>query len=759
MEKKVNFRDRQEEQAADLNNIETYTDDALAHIVTDSLTNERMFVGLGVTQHSATEIDVASGRLWDGSSGKRYSKDQAETISLFSYLPVSDKKYLNISVIGQETDTDQEPRDYLIDLTSGQTEPKSVFMTTARTVAIQITAGLESPSPQKPDAPTSYLTVAYVLLNSSGIVAIELADNKKLMRLSDVAQSTQLLLAWQALVDPKLSSLSSDFASLAALVAKQRTASPLLLKVVADVAELMERGQLATNYKDYDSDVFLDKDESATTETEYYARVEEGVRFPWAGMIEQQISLSNPLDTSVKTLSGLLLPAHAKVARLSLDGYAANLLLSQYSYTTQSMRKLTRTIRRTRYSATQCSCSNGNSYTDASTDKVIQEVFEGNVPAGVTLGTASGTTSSVDDSNPQHIWTRTTTYWVDTWTETYWVVDSTTNDVNGSLVAQTFLNSQNGWLRSVGLTFKVIGADGAVNMYLCNVSDTGEPLLSEVLAQATVAAASLKSSGETDFEFDEPPYLEPGKRYAIVLITGGAHSIALVEGTKYSQGTIFYSTDGGYFSGDLTKDFMMTLYYASFTSARTVVELAPISLSDGIAAFDVLAQTVVPESGSLTYQYQPTGESTWYDIADGTADSLLGLPAMCRLRAVFLGSTDAMPGLGLTGSKFRAQRPAKTFKHLSKVRTLEAASTDIRVILLLEGWDATKHTCTCKLKSDGNAIEAASHVDEIVADKSIRRTFLFAPSTGIKTYQIEIDGITTTALDCYHVAKRIDMAI
>jgi len=759
MEKLVIFRDRQELQAADLNNIETYADTAFAHIVMDAITSERMFVGLGVTQHSATEIDVAAGRLWDGVTGKRYAKDASETISLFSYLPVTDKKYLNISVIGQETSTDQEPRDYLTDLTSGTTEPKSVYMTTARQVAILITAGLESTGPQKPDAPTGYLTTAYVLLNASGIVSIELASNKALMRLYDVYQAVLSQADWITSAAPKLSSLQTDIAALAAKLAKLATASPLLLKVVTDVAEIMDRMQLATNYKDYEADNYLDKDKSATTNSEFYARVEEGVRFPWAGQTEQQISLSNPLDTAVASYNGLLLPANSKKARLSLDGYVANLSLSQYQYSPQNVRLLTRTIRRTRYSAAQYVCTNGAEWSDASAATVVQEVFEGTIPDGVSLGSTSGTTSNVTQNIPGHVVTRYQSYWVDTWSENYWGVDSTTHSVNGSLVAQTFLNSQNGWLRSVGLTFKAIGSDGAVNLLLCNVSDTGEPLVDEVLAMATVAVGDLKSSGETDFEFTEPPFLEPGKRYAIVIVTGGAHSIALVDGTEYSQGTIFYSTDGTYFTGDLTQDFMMTLYYASFSAARAVVELAPISLSDGIAGFDVLAQTVIPASGSLTYQYQPTGSSDWTDIADGTADSLLGLPAMCRLRAVFLGSTDAMPGLGMTGSKFRAQRAATTFRHISTVRTLDAASTDIRVILLLEGWDASKHTCVCSLLSGGATIAASSHVDEVMTDKSIRRTFLFAPAAGISSYNIVIDGTTTTALDCFHVAKRIDMAL
>jgi len=759
MEKLLIARDRQEFQAADVNNMQAYMDEAVAHVVMDAVTTEKMFVGLGVTKKSATEIDIAAGRLWDGVTGKRYAKDAAETVSLFSYLPVSDQRYLNIAVIGQETDTDQEPRDYLVDLTSGQTEPKSVYMTTARQVATQITAGLESSGPQKPDAPTSYTTIAHVLLNSSGIASIELADNKQLMRLFDVYQYVLALQTWMASVDPRLSSLATDIAALAAKLARLNTASPLLLRVVTDVAEILDRMKLPSNYKSYEADNALSRDKSAMTDTEFYARVSEGIRFPWAGETEQQIALSNPYDAGVVNFNGLILPAHTTKKRLSLTGYVANLPLNQYQYSPQNARLLTRTIRRTRYGVGQVVCSNGAEWSDASTESVITEVFEGTIPAGVTLGSTTGSTVSVVHDEPGHVWTRSVQYWVDVWTEPYWGVDSTTHTINGSLVAQTFLNSQNGWLLSVGLAFKKIGADGAVNMLLCNVSQTGEPLIEETLAMAMVDAAALKSVGETIFAFSEPAFLSPGNRYALVLITGGDHAIALVDGTEYSQGSIFYSTDGSYFMGDFTQDFMMSLNYAQFTSARAVVELAPISLSGGIAGLDILAQTIIPESGSLTYQYQPTGTSDWIDVAAGTADNLLGLPALCRLRAVYLGSTDAMPGLGLSGSKFRAQRAATSFRHISTVRTLEAASSDIRVILLLEGWDATKHGCACTLKHAGATINPASHVDEVVADASIRRTFNFAPGTAISDYQIQIEGTTTTALDCYHVAKRIDMAL
>ena len=153
--------------------------------------------------------------------------------------------------------------------------------------------------------------------------------------------------------------------------------------------------------------------------------------------------------------------------------------------------------------------------------------------------------------------------------------------------------------------------------------------MQRVLGKAVVSATDIKVDGnETLFEFPQPLYLSAGTRYAIVLITGGAHSVVLVEGTKYSQGTLFYSTDGEYFQGDFTKDLMMTLYYAQFSNPRTVVELGTVSLAEGIAAFSLLTEAIIPDATSLVLEYQPSGSGDWIPLTDGTTDSLLGLPAM-----------------------------------------------------------------------------------------------------------------------------------
>jgi len=758
MIQQVIFRDRQEVQAADLNNVQGFVDAAMQALILDAITGERMFTGLQVTMKSATELEIAPGRLWAGDLGKIFRKAAAEVLSIFSYLPVQDRKYLCLSVLGQEQDADVQPRDFLIDLQSGQTEPRAVAMEKDRVVAVQATAGLESTEPQKPAAPTGYTPIAMVLLSASGIVSIELAENRKLMRLFEVWQGMRANAAWIAAASPKISSLMSDLANLSSRIGSLAV-NGLVTKLAADVALLKDAMSLPTVYQSYAADNFLSSAKSDTADAEYYALVAEGVRPPWAGETSQTFDLDNPYETACRNFAGFVIPAHEKVARLATDGYAGDLALAQYQYTTTDVRELTRTRVRTRYSNTRVECSNGVDWTEQSGAQVIEEVFEGSVPEGLTIGSTPGTKSlGVIHSEPGHVWVRYQDYWKDVWEETYWVVDSVEQTINGCQTAQTFLNSQNGWLLSVGLNFAKVGSDGVVHLLLCETAN-GLPDTGRCIGRTSLDPGHVSVDAETEFVFPQPIFLSSGKRYALVLVTGGDHAVKLVEGTEYSQGTLFHSTDGAYFQGDFTKDLMMTFNYARFVNPRTVVELKPISLSDGMAGFDILAECIVPESTDLIYEYQPSGTGTWIPIEPGTAGHLLGLPAMCRLRAVFIGSQDLMPGLALGGSRIQAARSALTFRHFSTLRELSGPSSDISVILLLEGWDAAKHTCTASLVS-GATVYPGTVTDEVVDATSIRRTVNFTPDapTGITSYRIKIEGTTTTALKTFHVARRMDVA-
>lgn len=156
MEQQVIFRDRQEFQAADLLNLQKFADDSLGNVILDAITSERMIVGMNVSQVSATEVQIDSGRLWCGDLKKVFAHALPTNLSIFSYLPIEDEKFLALSVLGQEQEEDIEPRDFLIDVQSAQTEPRAVAMRLVRVVVAHIVSGLESTEPQRPEPPTGY---------------------------------------------------------------------------------------------------------------------------------------------------------------------------------------------------------------------------------------------------------------------------------------------------------------------------------------------------------------------------------------------------------------------------------------------------------------------------------------------------------------------------------------------------------------------------------------------------------------------------
>ncbi|MCB2186932.1 MAG: hypothetical protein KQJ78_14830 [Deltaproteobacteria bacterium] len=760
MERQVILRDRQEGQAADINNIQLFVDQSLQHLIMDAITTERMFVGLGVTSPTATEIEIAAGRLWDGPTGKVFRKDQAERLSIFSHLPVTDEKWLAVAVIGNEIETDIQPRDFLIDLETMQKEPRTVAMELRREVVTYIQPGLESPDPMKPEPPTGYTLVAYVRLSPGGVQEIALAENKQLMNLFDTWQLALANNTWIGEMGARIDAMFAELAALAALI-KGLTRTNQLTELVKDVAYLKDLSNLPDTYSSYGADSYLTPDESAETDPEYHALVEEGIRFPFAGQTEQQPALFNPYETAVINFGGLVLPAHSQVARLTTTGKTGEIAIGTYQYQTHTLKMAKQTYWRLRYGPERVICTNQQENAFLQGAKVGQ-VFDS--PWDYGKFEVLQSYNAHDVSGVSYNYVRIRYFWKDLVEEPYYWLEDETHTVNGSQIGQTFLATASGWLTRIELCFSAVAATGDVYVHVVEADVAGVPNRSRGLGYTSLAPSDLHAMpGRTVFVLPKPVFIQAGKRYALLITTAGNHTLATVDGSAYTNGTLFQSTDGAYFQGDLTKDLMMRLWYAQFNNARTTVDLTPLSLSDGIADLDFILQGVNPANTQVVFEYQRQGDASWYGILADTADQLRNLPAMVKLRAVFTGSREVMPGLTLPGSKLRANRMGTEFTHVSTARTLAAASDDINVMLRLEGWDAAKHTCTASLTSGGSTYAPAGVTDVVMTDgpePTIQRTFNFQPlpGTGISAYQIKIEGTTTTVLDVFHVAKRWDWA-
>lgn len=747
MEKQVIYRDRQELQAADLNNTQSWADEAQRHLVSDAITPERQFVGLTVAARSATEIEVAPGRLYDGPSGKVYAIESAQVHSVFAMLPLQDQKWLAISAFGQEEDTDIQPRDFLIDLQTREVEPEAVAMQRRRVAVVHIAQGLESPTPERPEPPTGYTLLAHVRLSSTGIQEVVLATSRKLPNLFAVDQRLRAAEGWITSAEPRIAHIMSDIAGLASDLST-RASLEHVAQLGMDMAKLKERLEIPDDYVFYGADHFLDASESDTAHASYSADTFEGVRPAVVASQAGALSLLNPMDPEARvSAGGLLLPAYDEITRLRMETRAGEITINQYQYQTFSAVQRTISRERVRTGETLTYCTNSAFWRSGVYDPVSGILRRGDE------------TWLVDPANRQAALTqgsvRVTRVWIDRWEEPYWDVVTNTHTVQGSVLAQTVLMAQTGWLTSLEVFVTSADPSGGLTVLVTEAA-LGQPDVTKVLARATLAPGAV-TAGWLKITLPDPLLVESGKRYAIVLASGAGHRVGFTQGTEYTQGLLMYAQDGAYFTAAAERDLMLRLNFARFASPRAVVQMQPLQLAGGIQELDMLYESAVPAGCRLVWEYQTGG--LWRPVTVDNAPQFGGA-ALVPLRAVFIGTSDLMPAVRPGTAQVTVRRRGTAFTHVSTPRTLSTASSNIRVRLLLEDFSPTAgHTVNCSLIIGANTVNAASTRDEIVDGRSRWREFRFTLGTPTTSYRIRIDGTGVTGQYPWHVAERYDLAL
>lgn len=748
MENQVIHRDRQELKHTDLNNMQTWAHEAHQHLVKDAITTERQFTGLAVTSLSGTQIQIAPGRLYDGTTGNVYPLADATPASVFSLLPLTNEKWLAVSVYGSEDDTDIQPRDFLVDLQTLQTQPSDVAMKRRKFLNSHIQPGQESPTPERPEPPTGYTLIAHVRLNSSGIQEIVLATSRRLPNLQAMDARLQTTEGWIKAAEPRIAHIVSDIAGLGSELA-QRSTLQQYRQLAMDMARLKERAEIPDDYKNYGADHFLTADESNPAAVGYSARLHEGIRPIFSGTATLSLSLLNPIDPAAHVGSdGFLLPAYTEVTRLQMDHQQGELTINQYQYQTTNMVQKSMARQNIVYGETRTYCTNSAFWASGIYD-----------PASGILRFASGETweVAVEDRGRaviNHEFVRLTQFWTTVSTQSYWENVTTTTTVQGSQLAQTILMAQTGWMTSVDVYFTSVDASGGLTVAVTDAS-TGQPDLNHAIAKLTLASNAL-SAGWCRLTFTRPVFVESGKRYAIVLISGAQHRVGFTDGTEYTQGVLMYAQDNAFFNEAAGRDLMMRLQFAKFNVPRAIIQFTPLTLTGGIGDINMLFEGITPNGTGLQYEYQVGG--LWYPIADQTAENLATTPALLPFRAIFNGTTDLMPGMRLTNSQVIVSKVGTAFTHFSTTRTIGSSSTNIQVRLLLEDFDPAVHTVDCKIVVSGTPVTAASYVDEMVDARSRWREYHFTPSA-TSSYVIKITGSTTDWRQSFHVAERFDLAL
>jgi len=764
MEQRPIFRDRQEVTPDDLNNLSQFGQESDDHIAKDAIEPGRRFVGFAVTQSTATSVKVASGRLWF--DGKRYFRDEpgGVPLDLNGLRPNLQRKIVAVVTWPEEIETDVEQRMFLTDAETLTYEPQPVAMERRRQARLEAVGGAEAVSPQAPVIDASAVILALIEMDPAGIVAIVRNTVAELRPLSQIADQVADLVASDLEVRPQVSTLKSDLARIASQLSDGGD-KELLLSTTADVALLKARLDIPSTYVGYRGTQFLDGAVAVDSAfAGYAARVDEGLRFPFAAQHEGELALLNPNAPGIsKSAAGLILPAYTEIERRITKGQSGSLSLAEYSnLENRALVRLSMSRERIRYGA-DFEISTGSawwaqgSYGDR-LNAAVRNTFQ---RAGETFQVFD--TGRIDSEG--HKIMRLAKFWVDSTAAPYWNRLPTEENLLGYAHVETFLNSQDAWITALGPHITAKPAAGTLTIGVCE-TDRGQPDLSRVLAMVTLNANQVVTIAEQTTQFPvkfpiEPTFLEGGKRYGYFLVTQHAFQIGVADAqgaaTQGATGTYFYGMNGGTWFAEPSVHLIWRDWRAAFPKATVDVDLEPLQLAGGIQGIDILSDSVIPGSTDLVWSVQIGG--FWRKLSETDPALLSALNALLPLRATFVGTPDVAPALRLTGSRTRVSRMAKVMKGITPSKALPAAANTITQIWRLRGFDPAHHTFTPTVRRADGVIETADTVTTIVQSDGViekRATFNLAAATN--AFRTILDGTTDSEFSNWSVGELVEIA-
>jgi hypothetical protein len=751
VERQVIFRDYQEQVAADHNNIQAFSRDSIDSLAHDVVSAAKRFSGFTVSKTGQVEIKIDPGKLYDG--GAVYARRSQLVQSLATYTAAVAKRIVTVSAYGNENLTDTQTRDYLTNVDTGEVEPRAASMTSSRDAQIVFTAGAEAADPVPPPVPATHILIATILMDPTQVVSVTMVDGNKVVSTDVLDTRADALETFRSQIEPRVASLASDISDLANRLSSLGSFNAMY-RIMEDVSRVKETLRFPPDAQGYGSDFYLLSTGSDTTNASalgYDAKVEEGVRFPDANVDEFEISLFSANDPNAANVGGLLLPKYDDILKISTGAFDSDLGIAQYGYQTHSMKQGYISRSRVRYGGGRTVCTNGVNWDITPGQPAPQNLYD--------FETTDITTYETLYGNGSYIWTRQETYWFDTWKEPFMYAITTDHTVVGAQVAQTFLVSNDMYATKLGFYITAKGANEDIHIALCEVSN-GQPDLDKVVLKTVYAQADIVIGWN---RFAVPPtFLAKGKRYALVFISNANHKVGMASGQSYLDGTFFYSTDGIYYQGDLTKDMMLEVWGAKFRAAQVAIEFAPINLDGGFRDIDILAEMWVPQSTQLVFEMRPNGTGEWLPLVNDNGAILATSPPLAQFRARFVGTSDMQPMIHMTGSRVRVSRPKTVFKHISNpitVPALAGTADNVTVKVILEEFDETPNDHSMTLRVGSSNVSPHTTVTKALPDavntkKRFERTYKFSAAGGTTSFRIVQDGTATSAQLTYHVAER-----
>ncbi|MCO5059631.1 MAG: hypothetical protein M9905_17475 [Rhizobiaceae bacterium] len=775
--------------SADVNTIGESSRASLDHVVRDAITDQAGYIQFQVVESGPAEVTVAPGRLYR--NGEVFARDDegGVTIDLSTLLPAVTRRIVTIVVWGNTIDTATQPRTFILDPVTRSTEARVVSTESRRVAYVDRVAGVENVDPQPPALDANVLGVAYVTLTPTGIESIEMIAANRLISVKRLDTRLTLVEKRLDLAGSRIDTLGTDIAGLAQQL-RGRAPMGMVTSLAADFARTKRLADLPDDYMAWAADNFQREDLSDTEHGDYDALVEEGLHFPDAALARSALALTNPLDERITVVDNMVFPRAIDVVRLSVRGRDSEVALATHTSTMTEYIQKTRTRTEVQtlgqyetpaYSGDSWTTRYGHQDYYGLGEQIVfvervnpqtndKEVWEYNWSTNIVYDPERYNGAA----HPYGYGYELDTYWrhyiVKTINEPYSTAVTHSETVQGFQVGQTFLNAQEGALRKVNLFFTRKAGSGDVHLFVTEIDATGKPNTDAVLAKATLAASALNAdpAGETETTFDFGNVsLVKGRRYGLWAVSQGSHWLARVHGEKYAQGAFFQRNGADWIGAAGDIDLAFELVFSGYDQTRVEVQLNPVTLAGGIGYLEINADTAVPDGTGIIFEMNPgTGWVAMPGATDNPAGPLASHPALVQLRAVLIGTTDAMPGFGIgpTRSCVTVSRGDTSFVHISTERTLPAAADTIEVVLRAAHWDGDAHSLAVKLLTGVSfttveTADAATDMPEPQTPASLKtKKFIFNVSPAIDSYKIRIEGASSDQWKLFEVFERTDVA-
>ncbi|WP_127076017.1 hypothetical protein [Rhodomicrobium lacus] len=185
MTKVVHFSEAEVAESSDWENASLYAREGDEAIVGGAIGYPHHWAGHSISQTSAIEIAINPGALFTG--GIVYRNEEPISVNLQLYLPLvtGDRRYVALLLRGEEK-TEQESRLFEVDADTEETVERMTPKTGLRQIVCVVQQGLTSPTPVKPVVAADQCCLGFVELSTTGIVAIEMDNARRVKTLYEL---------------------------------------------------------------------------------------------------------------------------------------------------------------------------------------------------------------------------------------------------------------------------------------------------------------------------------------------------------------------------------------------------------------------------------------------------------------------------------------------------------------------------------------------------------------------------------------------